>query len=108
MTTWKRKPTRVSISPIPEQRLDAPGEPGTTSELRYGQKGLIRILRLPQVLDVTGLGKTKIYELQARGSFPMRVQITDYSVGWIEEEVQAWLAKRIAISASRLPATKSL
>jgi hypothetical protein len=26
----------------------------------------------------------------------MRVQITDHSVGWIEREVQAWLAQRVA------------
>jgi prophage regulatory protein len=61
-----------------------------------GRIGRIRILRLGQVLDVTGLGKTKIYELQSEGGFPMRVQITDHSVGWVEEEVQAWLADRIA------------
>jgi prophage regulatory protein len=71
------------------------------SEKRHAQNGPILILRLPQVLDVTALGKTKVYELQSRGSFPMQVQITDHSVGWIEEEVQARLAKRIAISASR-------
>ena len=56
----------------------------------------IRILRLPQVLNVTGLAKTKIYELQSQGTFPMRVQITSHSVGWIEHEVQAWLATRAA------------
>jgi prophage regulatory protein len=46
------------------------------------------------------LGKTKIYELQSKGNFPMRVQITDHSVGWIEQEVQAWLARRAATRAS--------
>ncbi len=56
----------------------------------------IRILRLAQVLDVTGLGKTKIYELQSAGNFPMRVQMTSHCVGWIEHEVQAWLAQRVA------------
>ena len=65
------------------------------------QRGPLRILRLAQVLDVTGLGKTKIYELQSEGSFPMRIQITDHSVGWVEAEVQAWLAQRIAASALR-------
>jgi len=55
----------------------------------------IRMLRLAQVIDMTGLGKTKIYELQAGGSFPMRVKITAHSVGWIEDEVQAWLARRV-------------
>ncbi|HWZ63600.1 MAG TPA: AlpA family phage regulatory protein [Steroidobacteraceae bacterium] len=56
----------------------------------------IRILRLARVLDVTGLGKTKLYELQAAGHFPMRVQITSHSVGWVEQEVQTWLAHRVA------------
>jgi prophage regulatory protein len=56
----------------------------------------IRILRLSQVIEATGLGKTKIYELQAAGQFPMRVQVTTHAVGWIEEEVQAWLALRVA------------
>lgn len=45
---------------------------------------------------MTGLGKTKIYELQSEGSFPMRVQITAHSVRWVEHEVQAWLASRVA------------
>jgi len=55
----------------------------------------IRILRLAQVIEATGLGKTKIYELQATGQFPMRVQITAHSVGWVENEVQMWLLRRV-------------
>ena len=55
----------------------------------------IRMLRIAQVLGLTGLGKTKIYELQAMGEFPMRAKITSHSVAWIEEEVQAWLIARI-------------
>jgi prophage regulatory protein len=60
----------------------------------------IRILRLAQVIDMTGLGKTKIYELQAQGRFPMSVRITAHSVGWVEEEVQAWLSRRVAARPS--------
>lgn len=56
----------------------------------------IRMLRIAQVLALTGLGKTKIYELQAAGDFPMRVQLTPKRVAWVEAEVQAWLAARIA------------
>jgi prophage regulatory protein len=55
----------------------------------------IRMLRLPQVIDATGLGKTKIYELQGQGDFPMRIKITSHSVAWVEEEVQVWLAARV-------------
>ncbi len=58
--------------------------------------GPIHILRLAQVIERTGLKKTKIYELQSEGQFPMRVKITAHAVGWIEHEVQAWLAGRIA------------
>jgi prophage regulatory protein len=60
----------------------------------------IRMLRLPQVIDATGLGKTKIYELQGQGDFPMRVKITSHSVAWVEEDVQAWLAARIQANAT--------
>lgn len=74
-------------------------DPGSSS-CRVPCNGPIRMLRLAQVLDATGLGKTKIYELQAKGDFPMRVKITSHSVGWVEEEVQAWLAQRIAVSSS--------
>jgi prophage regulatory protein len=59
----------------------------------------IRMLRIAQVLALTGLGKTKIYELQAQGDFPMRVQLTPKRVAWVEAEVQAWLAARIESNA---------
>ena len=72
---------------------------------RPQKSGSIRILRLAQVLDATGLGKTKIYELQSEGTFPMRVHITDHAVGWVEEEVQSWLAKRIANGSVRRTAS---
>jgi prophage regulatory protein len=70
--------------------------------MAIGRIAPIRMLRLAQVISITGLGKTKIYELQSEGSFPMRVQITAHSVGWIEEEVQAWLARRVT-SSNALP-----
>jgi predicted DNA-binding transcriptional regulator AlpA len=47
-------------------------------------------------MEVTGLRKTTLYELQAAGQFPMRVHITRHSVGWIDTEVQAWLSERIS------------
>jgi prophage regulatory protein len=45
---------------------------------------------------MTGLSKSKIYELQAQGRFPTSVRITEHSVGWVEQEVQAWLTGRLA------------
>src|SRR5580692_8708577 len=75
-----------------ELRLDRPA-PAETARTRP-----IRLLRLPQVMQQTGLRKTTLYELQKEGSFPMRIQVTWNSVGWIEEEVNAWIAGRVAAS----------
>ena len=66
----------------------------------------IRMLRIAQVLTLTGLGKTKIYELQSQGDFPMRVQLTPKRVAWVEAEVQAWLAARIASNTPLIERTR--
>jgi prophage regulatory protein len=56
---------------------------------------LIQVLRLPQVCKVTGLGRSMIYRLEAEKRFPCRIKIGLRAVGWIESEVQEWLAIRI-------------
>jgi prophage regulatory protein len=56
----------------------------------------IRLLRLPEVCKATGLGRAMIYRLQAEQRFPKSVKITEHAVGWIESEVQTWLAARAA------------
>src|SRR6202043_2494307 len=58
--------------------------------------GSVRMIKLARVVEMTGLGKTTIYELQKDGRFPMRVQLTSNSVRWVEEEVLAWLTQRTA------------
>ena len=54
----------------------------------------LRFVRLTEVMRMTGLRKTTIYQLQGDGEFPQRVQISAHCVGWIESEVQAWLSER--------------
>jgi predicted DNA-binding transcriptional regulator AlpA len=55
----------------------------------------IQILRLPEVCKTTGLGRSMVYQLEAQHRFPARVRISTRAVGWVEEEVQGWLAERI-------------
>jgi prophage regulatory protein len=55
----------------------------------------VQILRLPQVCKVTGLGRSMIYQLEAERRFPTRVRIGLRAVGWVESEVQGWLARRV-------------
>ncbi len=42
----------------------------------------------------------KLYELQKEGQFPRRIQITAHAVGWIENEIEDWIAERVAASRS--------
>lgn len=55
----------------------------------------IRLLRLPQVMDVVGLSRSTIYALQEEGRFPKAVKLSTRAIGWVESEIQAWLAERI-------------
>lgn len=56
------------------------------------------ILRLPIVKARTGLSRSTIYLRVAEGSFPAPVSLGGRAVGWIEAEVNDWLAKRIEAS----------
>jgi len=63
--------------------------------------GSLKILRLPQVCEVTGLCRSMIYQLEADLKFPQRVKIGVRAVGWLDKEVNAWLNKRIALSRTK-------
>jgi len=63
--------------------------------------GPIRILRLPEICEITGLSRATIC-LQTQERFPQRIRITARAVGSVEQEVQTWLAQRIASSRSQL------
>jgi prophage regulatory protein len=52
----------------------------------------LRIMRLSEVKAVTGLSKTTIYRFEKQGRFPSRVSLGERSVGWFEDDVQAFLS----------------
>lgn len=55
-----------------------------------------RLLPLRDVTDRTGLSKTSIYRLEAQGKFPRRVSLTQSRVAWVEHEIDAYIASRMA------------
>jgi prophage regulatory protein len=57
----------------------------------------LRLLRAKEVDRLTGTGETQRYRLEAAGLFPRRVKITDKAVAWVEGEVLAWIAGRMAL-----------
>ena len=54
------------------------------------------MIRLPAVLQATGLNKTRLYSLQRCGRFPRGVKISERAVAWPVADVQAWIAAKIA------------
>ena len=58
----------------------------------------IRFLRLPEVMARTGLSRSTIYVRLAAGCFPRPVALGMRAVGWIEAEIEEWVAEQIAES----------
>ena len=56
----------------------------------------LAILRRREVEARTGLGCSTIYDAIKAGTFPAPVQLGPKSVGWVESEINAWLAARVA------------
>ena len=60
-----------------------------------------RILRLPEVISRVGLKRASIYQYISIGAFPRSVSLGPRAVGWIEREIEDWLAERINDSRSK-------
>jgi prophage regulatory protein len=56
----------------------------------------VKILRLKDVIDITGLSRSTLYLYIAEGRFPKPVSLGDRCVGWVESEVHDWILARIA------------
>jgi prophage regulatory protein len=54
----------------------------------------VRILKQPETSRLTGLPKSSLYRLESRGQFPARVRLSESSIGWRSDEVQAWIDSR--------------
>lgn len=54
----------------------------------------MRILRLPEVISMTGLQRSSIYAYVKKNAFPQPIRLGERAVGWNDEEVQSWLDKR--------------
>lgn len=55
----------------------------------------MRIIRLKEVIDSTGLARSTIYKYIAEGTFPKPVSLGDRCVGWVDSEVNDWILARI-------------
>ena len=56
------------------------------------------VLRLPDVLRATGLGRSTIYRMVAERTFPAPVKLAKRAVGWRHDDVRQWTIGRPSTS----------
>jgi len=55
----------------------------------------MKLLRLPEVMNMTGLSRATLYRRIQEGTFPRSVSLGGRSVAWVDEEVCCWMQDRI-------------
>jgi prophage regulatory protein len=58
----------------------------------------MKLIRLPETLAKTGLSRTRLYEAVAAGTFPRPAKLGPHAraIGFLESEVDDWIAARLA------------
>ena len=63
------------------------------------QESVYIIIRLRQVIQKTGLSRSTIYTLiKEDKSFPQQIKMTPRTMGFVEAEIDTWIAARVAAS----------
>ncbi len=55
-----------------------------------------RIIRKPELLNILGLSDPTVYRMEKAGCFPKRLRLGGNSCGWLQSEVDGWIAERAA------------
>ncbi|HBO7423514.1 TPA: AlpA family transcriptional regulator [Pseudomonas aeruginosa] len=56
----------------------------------------MKVIRLQQVMEMTGLGRSTIYKYFSESWFPKPIPLGGRSVGWLESEVAEWILERVS------------
>ena len=59
-----------------------------------------RILRLPEVIEKTGISRSSIYEQMQLGLFPKQLRLGKRMVGWSEAEIEKHLEELLSRSSN--------
>ena len=54
-----------------------------------------QILRLKDVIAMTGLSRSTIYLRMEQDKFPQQINLGSRAVGWISSEIKEWIEERI-------------
>lgn len=56
----------------------------------------LRLLRLPEVKTMTGLGRSTIWKRAGDGTFPKPVKLGPRTTAWVASEVEQWATDAMA------------
>jgi prophage regulatory protein len=56
-----------------------------------------RLIRLKEVIAICGLSRSRIYQYINEGKFPASVSLGGRSIGFVESEIQLWVANVIGL-----------
>lgn len=60
-----------------------------------------QLLRLPAVIERTGLSRSSIYRAIAAGTFPKSVPLGEHAIGFLAADIDRWIAARVAVRDER-------
>jgi prophage regulatory protein len=86
---------RVASAEVRRARVSDDGTDASEHPAQAGRSPA-RLLRCREVCARTGLSRTTLWRLECRGQFPSRRQPTTNTVGWLETEVEGWIATRVS------------
>jgi predicted DNA-binding transcriptional regulator AlpA len=87
------------MAETPNSIHDAKQQP-TCEMYVFGGRTPMAILRLPAVKARTGLSRATIYRKIQSADFPRPHQLSRRAVGWLESDIEAWIASCIAGGAN--------
>jgi len=58
------------------------------------------VIRLPEVLRRIGISRSKLYADVKSGEFPSPISLGARAVGWLDTDVDGWIASRVEAARS--------
>nr|WP_269800794.1 MULTISPECIES: AlpA family transcriptional regulator [unclassified Colwellia] len=53
------------------------------------------LIRIKEVISMTGLSRSSIYTYKNKGEFPSPIQLSSRSVAWVRVDVEQWILGKI-------------
>jgi prophage regulatory protein len=84
----KRDISEQTRANIPEQKM-------SIEQTQTRDKQPSDLIRIKEVMSMTGLSRSSIYTYKNKGEFPSPIQLSSRSVAWVRVDVEQWVLDKI-------------